>query len=338
MTVLQAAASPFKRWFSHKLAQFLSRQLPAQRAVSLNRKKIFILPTRSGLFFLFSAALVWLAGTNYENNLVLGLAYTMAALFIITILHTFSNLSGLTIEVLDHHPAYSGEDAEITLKLQRAGARWRESIALRWPGGNNAIINLLENNEGQAKLFVPVKQRGWVDLGRLRVESTFPLGLLRAWSLVDLDLRVLVYPKPIPSGPIPPAISAFQQGVLRSQRGGDDFDGYKDYHPGDSLKHVDWKHYARGQGLQSKQYSSYVDQQCWLEWDYFTGLDKEARLSRLCDWVLTISKTETEFGLRLPGFEIRPDKGVVHKQQVLTALALFEIEQSTRGIKADYDT
>ncbi len=330
MTVLQTASLPLKRWVSHKIKRFLVQQVPPQRRVLLNRKKIFILPTRAGLLFLFTAALVWLAGTNYENNLVLGLAYAMAALFIVAILHTFSNLAGLIIEALEEHPAFAGEDAEITLKLLRTGRRWRESITLQWPAGNLAMMNLLTNSEAQAKLFVPVKQRGWADPGRLRVESVFPLGLLRAWSLVDLDLRVLVYPKPVAAGPIPPSVTATQQGVLKSQRGGDDFDGYKDYRPGDSLKHVDWKHYARGQGLQSKQYSGYVDQQCWLEWDYFVGLDREARLSRLCDWVLSASKTETEFGLRLPGLEIPPYKGVVHKQQLLAALALFECDQSSR--------
>jgi len=251
----------------------------------------------------------------------------MVALFIVTILHTYSNLAGLIVQVFDTQPSFVGEDAEVTLKVERSGKRWVENVNLRWPAGNMVSVSLLEKAEVRVRLFVRVLERGWLNPGRLRIESQFPLGLFFAWSLVDLDVRLLVYPKPVPAGPIPPAIGSAEDGILKSQRGGDDFEGYKAYQAGHSLKHVDWKHYARGQSLQTKQYASDVDQQCWLEGDHFAGLDREARLSRLCDWVLTISKTETEYGLRLPSVEIKPAKGLAHKQQVLTALALFEWEQ-----------
>ncbi|MBD3647988.1 MAG: DUF58 domain-containing protein, partial [Pseudomonadales bacterium] len=62
----------------------------------------------------------------------------------------------------------------------------------------------------------------------------------------------------------------------------------------------------------------------WLDWDNFQGLDREARLSRLCYQVIRLSSGNDEYGLRLPGLTIEPSRGAEHREAVLRALALFE--------------
>ena len=42
----------------------------------------------------------------------------------------------------------------------------------------------------------PRERRGWLPLGRVMLETRFPLGLFRAWSYVEPDSRCLVYPRP----------------------------------------------------------------------------------------------------------------------------------------------
>ena len=51
------------------------------------------------------------------------------------------------------------------------------------------------------------------------------------------------------------------------------------------------------------------------------GADTEARLSRLCAWVLQADRIGARYGLRLPGREIAPDEGPNHRQRCLEALA-----------------
>ncbi len=48
----------------------------------------------------------------------------------------------------------------------------------------------------------------------------------------------------------------------------------------------------------------------------------EARLSRLCAWVLQADRLGLDYGLRLPGNEVRPGSGEAHKRRCLEALAL----------------
>jgi uncharacterized protein (DUF58 family) len=51
-------------------------------------------------------------------------------------------------------------------------------------------------------------------------------------------------------------------------------------------------------------------------------MDTEARLSRLCAWVLAAGDA-AEIGLRLPGVEIPPGYGAAHRRACLEALALW---------------
>src|SRR5882672_7762412 len=49
-------------------------------------------------------------------------------------------------------------------------------------------------------------------------------------------------------------------------RGQEDFSGLRQYHIGDSPRHIAWKAAARDQGLLTKQFSGRTDTELWLDW------------------------------------------------------------------------
>lgn len=306
-----------------RVQNWVDRRLPPSRRHQLNRNTLYIFPSKAGFGFLCLMLILWLVGTNYENNLVLALAFLMTALFIVCILHTFANLAGLSVEFLGAAPAFSGERAELRLRISRQGGRARDSIMFRWCGSEKVALSLLERSEATAKIYVPVHGRGWFNPGPLEIDSVFPLGILRCWTRLNMDCRVLVYPRPVPAGPLPLAHVIRDEGEVSSVRGTDEFAGYRDYQAGDSLRDVAWKQYARGMGLHSKDYNALVDRRLWLDWDYLGGIAQEARLSRLCYWVLEAEKIDAEYGLRLPGQNLAPGRSPSHCEQALKMLALF---------------
>jgi uncharacterized protein (DUF58 family) len=176
-----------------------------------------------------------------------------------------------------------------------------------------------------AQVRLPAQHRGRLPLGRLRVLTTFPLGLFRAWSNVELGLQCLVYPRP-ESGRVPlPAPRAGAAEGLETGQGQDDFAGLRKYQPGDSLRHVAWKAVARGRPLMTKQFSGLAAGELWLEWEELPpDLRTEARLSRLTRWIVDAARAGHAYGLRLPAVVIPPDTGPAHQEQCLTALALFK--------------
>jgi uncharacterized protein (DUF58 family) len=312
---------------SERFNRWLNRRMPPANSITLNQRKIFILPTRQGLIFALLVCAMVMAGINYQNSLVFALAFLLASLFMVAMLHTYRNLSGLSLVAGSTRPAFAGEEAEFTIVLKRLGDRTYESLQLGWNPNLMANANLVKEEEARVRLFVKAKRRGRYNPGRFLLQTLYPLGLFRAWSWIDLDMHTLVYPSPIAGGEIPSTTATSQEeGELILRDGAEDFYGLREYQPGDAIRHIAWRAYARSETLMTKQFAAYADRRVWLEWDHFPGMDRESRLSRLCYWVLQLNSRNDEYGLRLPGLEIQPGRGEAHRDAVLKALALFEID------------
>ncbi|SFB72898.1 Uncharacterized conserved protein, DUF58 family, contains vWF domain [Microbulbifer thermotolerans] len=311
--------------------RWLSRRSPPSRSVTLNHRSVFILPSRAGMGFLLVIALLWLLGTNYENNLVLALTFLLAGLIAVLPVHTFANLSGLQLRLLEVPPAFAGDYAEAKIAVSGGGSRAREWIHVGWPPEEGVHLELVECDSAEVRVSLPVVRRGRVRAPRLRVESRFPLGLFRCWSWVDLDIEFLVYPRPIAAGPLPVGLAPGEGDSGERIRGGDDFAGLKPYQPGDSLRHLAWKQYAAGRDLNSKEYESRSDARLWLDWSLPVARDTETRLSVLCHWALQAERSGIAYGLRIPGATLAPSLGAEHLREVLTALADFPVHSPVSG-------
>lgn len=311
-----------------RFQNWVSRRIPAARSVTLDQKRLFIFPSRVGFFFGFCLLVMLIAAINYQNNMSFALTFLLATLFIVAVLHTFANLSGLTIRAVHAQPAFPGHQSEFEILIEKTKPREHFSLFITWPESSGVVVNLVEENSEQLSLHTAVGKRGWYNPGRLLVESTYPLGLLRCWTWIDLDLRALVYPSPVPSGPLPGLAIDEPDGSAIPIVGNDDFYGFRDYQSGDSLKQVHWKGLAKGQNLQSKQYGAYADASVWLDWEAFAGLGEELRLSHLCYWALQYEAQNIEYGLRLPGVVINPGAGGKHRDTVLRTLALYGLDES----------
>ncbi len=333
ITLADLTPRGFPRYLRRRFHAWMQPRLRIGRVHELNNKRLFIIPSRAGLGFIVVVCLLWLTGTNFDNNLVLGLAFFLTAMFVVTIHHTFFNMSGLRVEGLRTAPCFLDENGELELQLSCAPRVEKEAISVSFEGEPPLVVDLLGEHQVEVKLFTRGARRGWYRPPRLKIESRFPLGIIRCWSWAVMDLPILVYPRPIAAGDMPLSQVAEHEGDRLDRDGAEDFDGFKTYQPGASPKHIAWKHYARGQGLHVKEYASYREQTVWLDWEALPGLGTEARLSRLCYWVLKLSATQQPYGLRLPGIELRPSTGLDHKLAVLKVLALYRVpdEPSSAG-------
>ncbi len=302
---------------------WVNRRIPPARSVTLNQKRIFIFPSSVGLFFGLCLLIMLIAAINYQNNMSFALTFLLATLFVVATLHTYANLSGLTIHAVRAKSAFPGQQSEFEIYIERTKQRPHYALHVKWAQSTDATVNLESDHRVEIRLHTAVGKRGWYSPGRLLVESTFPLGLLRCWTWIDLDLHALVYPQPEACGPLPGLATDKPDGAAVAIVGSDDFYGFRDYQLGDSPKQIHWKGLAKGQALQSKQYGAYADRSVWLDWDMFMGRDSEQRLSHLCYWALELESDNVEYGLRMPGLVIQPGSGIKHRDQILKELALY---------------
>jgi uncharacterized protein (DUF58 family) len=157
----------------------------------------------------------------------------------------------------------------------------------------------------------------------LRIETRFPFGLFRAWSLWRPDAQAWVYPAPEhPAPPLPPA--AVQAGSPGTPVLGptDEHDGIRPWRRGDPLNRVVWKKVARTGELVSREAAGTAHPPLlWLDWQQAGPGDAERRLSRLCAWVLAAQARQQPHGLRLPGREWPWNDSPTHRDTLLQALA-----------------
>jgi uncharacterized protein (DUF58 family) len=301
---------------------WLDRRIPRETEVALTQRRIFIFPTMQALYLLLVVILLLLTGINYQNNLAYLLAFFLVSIFNTTILLTYLNLAGLRLRAGRHTPVFAGEHTEVEIELARLPQKAHHQLQLSWPDNTAQIVSLVRPDRITVRLPCKTVRRGLFHPGRFVVESFYPLGLLRCWSWVDLDTSIVVYPKPLRMGELPATAVAGSAGRESPLIGKEDFYGFREYAPGDSLRHVDWRSLARGQPLQSKVYAAQQDEKHWVDWYELSAFGTEERLSRMCGWVLQLEESGKSFGLRLPGVEIAPDLGELHCKRVLTELAL----------------
>ncbi|MDT8428157.1 MAG: DUF58 domain-containing protein [Pseudomonadales bacterium] len=316
-----------KRWALNLRERWLVKQVPAANLVSLHRRNIFILPTRQGMLFFSVALIIFVAAINYSLSLAFALAFLMISLFLLGILHTFYNLHGLQLQGIGGEPGFCGESGVFVLLLQAGQHRQHEAIELGFPGEATINIKLAANTRKRVTLALNLNKRGLLRAPRVKIRSVYPLGLWQAWSHLDLALEGLVYPAPVSCTPV--QASAFNRHEEEAEEGGsprpgaEDFHGLRDYRSGDSLKQIAWKSLARGQGLKIKQFVDTAADSQILDWDMFSGLDKETRLSALCHLVLQRSSKDQATGLQMPGLAIETGNGPAHQHRLLEVLALW---------------
>ncbi|MDD2769047.1 MAG: DUF58 domain-containing protein [Methylococcus sp.] len=306
------------------LRRFFRGEKAVDGPILLTHRRVFIVPNRRGLGLALLLAIQFLAAINYSNNLAFILTFLLAGIAMQSTLYAFRNLAGLSLRRGKSPPVFAGEPARFEIHLDNPSRIHRLGLSARLAGTAAAIrFEVAPESTATLTLYAETEKRGWLPLPTVTLDTGFPLGLFRAWSPLNLNQRALVYPRPAPAGIAPPAIPSLGNGVRLSHAEDDDFYGFSGYRPGDPLKRIHWKGVAKGQGVHVKQYGGGDTAELELDWQYTPGADIEARLSRLCRWVLDAESAGTPCSLRLPGAAIPKGLGEAHRARCLEALALF---------------
>lgn len=299
---------------------------PEHGVVVLRHRRVYIVPTRVGWLYAGTLAVLLVGSINYALSLGFALTFLLAGMGVAGMVHTARNLARVAVSAGRAEPVYAGEAAQFHLYLDGRAPFERPSILVRHVGsGAQLVTGIAPGAVAEVVLAVPAARRGWLPMGRVMLETRFPLGLFRAWSYVELDARCLVYPRP-DGAPLPATSPDARAGTARARAAGsDDFSALRGYQPSDSPRHVAWKAVARTEGMLTKQFSGEAAAELWLDWRLLpAGTELEAGLSRLAGWVLAAQQSGALYGLRLAGIEIAPARGDAHRAACLKALALFK--------------
>lgn len=315
------------RWRS-AFERLLRRARPTpEGAYFLGSRQVYILPTAWGWLFGVLLVALLVAASNYGNNLVFALTFLLAGVGHAGLLLTWRNLAGLQLAIRTPEPVFAGDNAEFPVMVSNDMNRSREGLVIGFKDQPEAPFRVESEEHNGLNVPVTTRTRGVMRPGRITVETRYPLSLFRAWSLLEPHGELMVYPQPLHGYPLPaPAPSDGNEG-LSSVRGEEDFAGIRAYQTGDSLHRISWKSSARTGQLQSKEFDRPSDGMTRLDWQDVPAADTEQKLSILTAWVLELAARGESWGLRLPGVELPPASGTLHREQCLAALAEYGLER-----------
>ncbi|MCK4587593.1 MAG: DUF58 domain-containing protein [Gammaproteobacteria bacterium] len=333
MPDIQHLKQPFFKRFNRQrfsLERFLKGEGPEAGPIQLAQRRVYILPTKRGIFFSVVAFVMLIGALNYNNSLGYSLTFLLTSLGIVAILHTYRNLLNLQVDVGYIAPVFCGDIIRVPLILDNSHYPARFSIRLDFQKQQPLVTDVPANHWIRVEPTFKSLKRGKHPLDRITLRTIFPLGMFKAWAHAQPDMHYLVYPKPDQKHELPNE-SLYHFNLTGDRgKGCDDFAGLRNYQQGDSLRHVHWKSFAREQGMHTKQFGGDRAEELILDWDILKDLNTEARLSRLTRWVLDAEVRQYSYGLRLPNQQIPLGHGPGHRHRCLEALALFPSEQDGR--------
>ena len=244
-------------------------------------------------------------------------------------------LRGLRMHLLPPEPTFARSTTTLEIHLTNERRTPRRSIALSVADtGHWTWSDVPAQGEARVTVTFQPGERGRHRVPALTAETRYPLGTFRVWTVWRPAASVVVYPVPEPRAPaLPPGEPRAGGAQATSIQHTGEFDGVRAYRRGDPRKLVLWKKLAKADELISRDGQQAQRHELWLDYEQAGLPGKEARLSRLCAWVLAADRLGIDYGLRLPGLAYKPASGAAHRLNRNLAGAfgskLYSVEEIT---------
>jgi uncharacterized protein (DUF58 family) len=321
-----------KHYLRLRMARWMRRrQGEDSLPLILERRRLYILPTRAGLGFGLLLILMIVAGLNYANSIALFLTFLLVGFALVTMHQCHRNLLGTQLLAAAAQPTFARHAGTLKLTFEDPMPGGKYRIAAGVSDEPPVTTDLPPGERGRIDLPVAAPRRGLVLIDRLQLVTRHPFGLFRTWTWVHAPIEMLVYPRPHGSLPMP-SYSGNRSGQQSlASAGADEWMGLRPFRDGDSPRQVDWKAYAREAPLLVKEYSAAGSELRVFDFGALGNLQTEDRLEQLARWVVDAEASGERYGLTMPGIQIKPDRGPEHRHRCLAALAMFGMKDVSRG-------
>lgn len=305
------------------MERWIRNRTPHSDAVTLGQRQIFIMPNRYGLGMLVLMLILFVMGTNYQNNLVLALTYWLLALFVLSIWLTYYNLAGIHLKAISSQSAPVDRPLAYRLHLHTQ----RERFGLMVSGGEAPPHWFDRIPARDYEACEPVRAyptRGRFPAPRIRLETRFPFGWITAWSFWSPSLYGLVWPASVDHGLA--RVSASQtlsQETRQTELERDALDAVRDYEPGDPTRRILWRQFARRGALHVKSPPRVQGNSHQLDLAQVSDLPLERGLEQLAFWCTECEALEVDWSIRLGSWCLPAGRGRAHYERAMDALALY---------------
>lgn len=306
-----------KRWQA-----WLRRRLPRSDSRTFGQKSIFIVPSGAGAMFGVLLLAMLVTGINYQNSLIYLVTFLLGSVFVGTMHQTHRNLSGLRLDLIDAGEGVAGEPVPFRFRLTASGDD-AVAITLSAEGCDCVTTHVPAGEFRDLVLWLPSATRGYLRPEKIRIETRYPFGLLKAWSWIRPASAGVIFPRAIPVADVGGCSGDDESRHRNLPVTGQDHVDLRPWREGDLSQRVQWKRFARNEQMVVADWEAEAGSPVWLDFNAFPGVERERRLAFLAWLVRERGRAGMPFGLKLPGQVVAPDSGPHHMLQCLRALAVW---------------
>lgn len=265
-----------------------------------NKNKLYILPTKQGIFFTIMLIVVFIGSLNYNNNAGLAFVSLLAAYLVWSFIKTEGHITKIQIDNVTVLPTQENDYLTIQITASNKTDEVIEGIRLGLERTaydlQNELIVFHVHPETKNKISFKFKSeiepflRGVYPLPRLVLSTKQPFGLARAWTYLWSDENIIVYPIPEEGNPpFPQTKNQFTNDGLKykKQHSGHELHHIRPYRTGDTLKLISWKSTAKTNQLMVAEMEEPSSESLFLDFDdiLLQSLEYEQRISRFAKWI-----------------------------------------------------
>ncbi|MCB9095854.1 MAG: DUF58 domain-containing protein [Halobacteriovoraceae bacterium] len=287
-------------------------------------KRIYILPTKQGFYFLGINFIVFNLGNIYGNNMVLLLSFIMVAFAVVNMLLTHLNIKNVEIEGMTVHSEFADSPVEMSFKIKNKNNRAFKNLLLEtWLPEKEPLGIITDIPKAQTALQVLHKgglKRGYYQLNRLQLSTRSPSLLFVAWKVVSVECSFFIYPKRREE-------SFFWDQEQSADKTRNEFEELNfaehiKYHESLAANRVDWKLYAKKDELYWKKYHDESGDMLTFSFQKLSGSSEE-KIEKLSYLVQKAFLENKNWKMILGDLSLGPQGGGEHREKCLETLSNF---------------
>ena len=170
--------------------------------------------------------------------------------------------------------------------------------------------------------------RGLQKIPRLKIQSRFPFGMLRAWKYYEVTASVTVFPERKGQLDLPASTGGIDQDETKFET---DTKGYfrdfRLYQKTDNPNRIDWKRSLKHQKHLVKNYEAEAagEKKVLIDWDLTANLQNfEDRISQLALWIDEAQRKHEFYSLKISNMQTGYELSLNHYKHCMQILALLQ--------------
>lgn len=287
----------------------------------MKRGRIYILPTKMGGYFNGLIFLMFLLSVGYSNNLLLIFTLTLFALNLVWVIQTHFHLRHLEFDVMITSDAHAGSSHPFSIQWRKAPELPHEWEFKLIQGKEVFSLRTLEHEKDRTHGEFILPKRGIWKWEYLKISSSRPFGLYKAWRYQKIEVKNFTYPALKKNFASPNFSDLKSEGEeATGAKGAGDFHGLSPY-SGEEARRISWKHYARSGELLVRDGEEVKTR--LVEFTIPTNDQAfEEKLSELASQMLHCHRQDIPFTFQGPRFKLGPGTHAKHLSDCLKELSL----------------